>query len=135
MLCADAMPRTDDPALEKRERGLDGIGVNRAIRMNMAAVVDSHVLTLAADDANSRAVGAKIIGNQDFDILADIFFDVLRQRARLHILSLEEAKFPAALFDANHDFLVLVFPRPRSSDAKRADNRAAAAREESRPRG
>ncbi len=43
MLCGDAMPRSDDAALEQRERGFNGVRMNLAVNVNLRFVLNRLV--------------------------------------------------------------------------------------------
>jgi len=107
MLCRDFMPRSNDAPLEQAESGLDAVRGHVAINVDIRAMVDSLVL-LYADPSlrQSSGVGSPLVRHNHFYVFADILFDVLGQRSRLHVLSLEESKFAATLFDADNGNLI-----------------------------
>jgi len=109
MLGADTMPTSDDAALEKRERGFNGVRVDVALGVDAEFVTDSFVPAVLADMLCCALVSAPIVGVQDVHVLADILADVLFERARLRVFGMEESQIAAALTDADNDFLVVVF--------------------------
>lgn len=113
MLCTDTMPATHHTALEKRERRFDGVRVDVALDVDSEAVADRLVSSSVLAKMGSRApVGLVIVSEENFHVIAEVFLDVLGERARLHIFGMEESQFSAALPDTDHDFLVVVTMRP-----------------------
>ncbi len=109
MLCADLVPRADDAALEQRKCGLDRIRVDISTDVLFRLVV--HGLVFSAVDSSfdhSRWVTRQFVGDDDFYIGADVFLDVLRQCARLRILSMEESQIAAALPDSDDNFFLIL---------------------------
>lgn len=112
MLRANLVPRSNDAALEQRECGFNGVGVNVTAHVLFRLVIDRLVLS-AMDPSfdHSRWITRQFIGDHDFHIGAHVFLDVLCQRAGLRICRMEESKIAAALPDANYDFfLILAVP-------------------------
>ncbi len=106
MLCADFVPRSDNPALKKRESGFNGVGMNVSVNV-LAFAVDNRFVILDACLFHGDGIRAGIVSEDDFHVLADIVADVLGQCPRLRVLSMEEAKIAVALADADHYFLVV----------------------------
>ena len=106
VLRADLVPRSHDAALEQRECRLDGVGVNVALDIYTAAMIDSLVL-LSLDSSFDHGFGItdEIVSDHNFHVSADVFLDELRQRTGLRILSVEEPQGSAALSDSDYDFL------------------------------
>src|ERR1035438_2134665 len=103
MFRRDFMPRSHNSALEQRERRLDAVGSNVAVNVDLSAMVDGLVLHLADSRfPHSAGVGSPVIRHNHVHVTADVLADVLRQRPRLRILSMEEPEFPAALLDADN---------------------------------
>jgi len=108
MFCADLVPRSHDAALEQRECGFDRIGMSVAINIDPAGMLDCFVFRRIMASAFHRVrVCAKVIRHQDINIGRNIFFDVLRQRAGLHIFRMEETEIAATLPNADNDFFVV----------------------------
>lgn len=106
MLRRNLMPTAHDAALEKRESGLDGIGVNVSVDVAPLAVIDDFVI-LDARFPHGNGVSRGIIGEHDFYVFADVLADEFRQCARLRIFGVEEAEIAVALTDAHHHILVV----------------------------
>src|SRR5271170_7981362 len=109
MFCRDFMPRTNDAPLQKRERGLDAVRGDASPVLIpdifLHPVVNRLVLYAAHGPASISRIA---VGDENLDIGADVFPDVLCQRSSASVLSVEEAKLPVALLDANDSFLSLV---------------------------
>src|SRR5437899_2490387 len=109
MLCADAVPRSDNPALQEREGVLDCIGMNFALNINLGFVLDSLMLSLRYSCfGDCVGVNRMLIGNQNVHVLTDIFANVLRNRTLLNIGCVEETKIAITLPDADDDLLCVV---------------------------
>ena len=106
MLRADVMPSAHDAALEKGERGFDGVGVNVPVHIAALAVNDGLVI-LDSGLPHGDSVGIEIVSEHHFHIFADVLADVLGERARLRILGVKETESAIALADADHYFLVV----------------------------
>ena len=106
MFCTHMMPSPHNAALEKRERGLDGIGVNVPVHVTTFAVNDGLVI-LDSSLPHGYGVGVEIIGEHHFHIFADILADILGEGARPRILGVKEAEIAIALADADYDFFVV----------------------------
>src|SRR5712692_7319371 len=106
MLCRYTMPRSHDPALQKRERGFNRVRVNVAFHIDAAPMLDRLVLAVMhTSPFHGEGVGHEFIRHNHVNIVAHVFFDVLSEGASLHILSMEEAKLAAALPESDHWFL------------------------------
>ena len=107
MLGTDLVPRSDDAAFQKRERGFNRVsGDARAVLVAgifFGIVVDGFVFQIA----DGGFVGWQLVGNDYVHIGADVLLDVLCQRSFAGILSMEETNIAAALPDANHHFFVI----------------------------
>lgn len=106
MLCANAMPRTHDAALQERERGFNGIGVDITVNVLPFAVVN-HFVVCAPGLLHGDGMRRKLIGQDYVYVLGDIFFNVLGERAGLGIFGVEEAEIAVAFADTNNDVLVV----------------------------
>ncbi len=53
---------------------------------------------------DSLWIDRKVVGHYNVNVLRDVLFNVLCQRAGLYILRVEEPQIAAALPDANDDF-------------------------------
>ena len=109
MLCGNLMPRSHDAALEQRERGFDGIGVNVAHNVHAGTVVDFLVVRSLGFPHGSIVRGC-VIGEDDFHILRDIFADVLSECSALRVSRVEEAEIAVAFADADDHFFVVHLP-------------------------
>lgn len=106
VLGAEAMPRSDDAALQERKCGLDGIGVNVGSDANifLRAVVDGFMPRLA----DRLAIGAVFVGHDYVNVFGDIVLNELRQRATLGVFRVEETHRAAALTNAENNLLIAV---------------------------
>src|ERR1039457_3942090 len=106
MLCADFVPRSYDSALEQRESGFDGVRVNVSAKANVlfAGVINR----LMPHPADSVLVGRKFVGDDHFNVLADVLSDVLCKRSPAGVRGVEETALAAALADADHGLFGLV---------------------------
>src|ERR1700732_3697035 len=69
MLGAHAMPRANDAALQKRERGFNGVRVDVALGVDAEFVSDGLVLPLLSQILRGAPVPKRIIGEQDVHVL------------------------------------------------------------------
>src|SRR5437660_5459913 len=106
MLGANPVPRSGDAALEKREGGFDGVGVNIAHDVHARTVVNLFVVR-PLGLSHGGIVRGCIIGEDNFDILRDVLADVLCERSAFGIAGMEEAEIAIALADADDYFLVV----------------------------
>src|ERR1039458_9614486 len=103
MFCRDFMPRSNNAPLEQAKRGFDAVRGHVTVNVDLRAMVDRLVLLYRVTSLRQGCgIGFPFVGHNHVYVFADILFDVLCQRSRLHILSLEEAEFPAALLDADN---------------------------------
>jgi len=107
MLGTDLVPRSDDAAFQKRERGF-----NRVSRDASAVLVAGIFFGIVVDGfvfqiADGGLVGGQFVGNDYVHIGADVFLDVLCQSSLACILGVEETNITAALSNTNHDFFVI----------------------------
>jgi len=104
---ADLMPRSDDPALQKRECTFYRIGMHVAVNIDSAAVLDPLVLLWRnIGFSHGEGIGSKIIGHDHINIFADILPDVSGESSGLYILGVEEPQIATPLPESDHDFLV-----------------------------
>jgi len=116
ILCAEFMPRSHDAALQQRKGGFHGVGVNVAIYVNLVTVPNGFVLPALNTSGNhSLGVSWKFISHHYLNIGADVLFDVLRQRSRLHIASMKKTELSASLSQTDYDLFIVVGPVPSSS--------------------
>ena len=110
MFCRDFMPRTNDAALQERECGLDTVRRNVSVNVDAVVMVYSPVdfVTVKSGLSQCSFVSGPFVRHDEINVAADIFLDVLRQRAGLHVLGMEETEFAAALLESDHDFLLIV---------------------------
>ena len=106
------MPRSHNPALEQAKSGLDSVGCDVAFDVNSARMVDSLVFAEDASLRQRRRIRTEVVRHNHVHVFAHVFIDVLRQRSRLHIGSMEEPEFSAALLDPDNHFLALERPAP-----------------------
>ncbi len=106
MLRADLVPASHDAALQQGERGLNRVS------SDASAILVTHVLFRHVVDgfvrgfSNSLLVGWQRVGNDHVNIGAHVFTDVLRERAGLRILSMEESEITITLSDSDYDCFV-----------------------------
>ena len=93
------------PRLSKRESGLDRVGVDVAVNVDLRFVLNRLVPVGEPSRLHCAGVGVEFIGHDHFNIFAHVFLDVLSQRPALGILGMEEASLAAALPKANDDLL------------------------------
>jgi len=112
MLRADLVPRSHDAALEEREGGFNGVRVDISAHVFFRFVVDCLVLpAVDASFNHGRWIASQFVSDHDLHVGADIFLDVLGQRARLRICRMKKPQIAAALPDADYDFfLILAVP-------------------------
>jgi hypothetical protein len=103
---ADSMPRTDNSALQERECGLNGIGIDIALGINVEFVSDSFVSAILPKMFCCAPIGQRIIGEKNFHVFTDVLADVLFKGSRLCILRVEKPKIAAPLTNADNRFLV-----------------------------
>jgi hypothetical protein len=122
MFCADLVPRSHDAALQERECRLDGVGMNVSSGTDVFffRVIDTFVFEIT----DSRFVSSPLVGDDNVYVGADVFLNVLRQRAGLSVLCVKESQIAIALTNADHYFflsggsnLLPVLPSPESFSA------------------
>src|ERR1035438_904031 len=106
VLCADAIPCSDDATLQEREGGFDSIGMNVSSKADVLFCAVIH--SLMPSVAHGLAIRAVIVGDDHVNIFRNVLLDVPRQSSTLGIFCMEEAYRPAALTNTNHDLLVAV---------------------------
>src|SRR5437764_1625737 len=108
MLCAHTMPCSDNAALQERECAFNSIRVNVSVNVDFALVADRAMFAAMHPSLDHCGnVCLKFIRHDHVNIPgAHILSDVLRQRAALGVLRVEETQLSATLADADHDFLV-----------------------------
>lgn len=107
MLRANAVPATHNAALQKRERGLDGVGMGIALGIDAELVTDSLVSALLAVVGQGSAIRSRIIGVKNINIFAQVLADVLQESSAPRIFGVEEPQFSATLTDSENDFFVI----------------------------
>jgi len=118
------MPRPNDAALQERKRGLDAVRRNVAVNINAVVMVDCEVAGVRHPSLNDCGrIRREFIRHNDVNVFRDVFLNVLRQRARLHILSLEEPQIAVALLDADNDGFVVVLRLPMTAPCLSANQR------------
>jgi len=106
VLCAYAMPRSDDATLKQGECRFYRVSVNVGATPDVLfrAVIYGLMLRIA----NRLAIAAIFIGDDYIHILRDVFLNVSRQRSRLGIFSVKEANGTTALANADYGLFVTV---------------------------
>ncbi len=118
MFRADFMPRSDNPALQERERRFDGVRMRVSVCVNPETVANRFVFCFYSHALRDAAIEVVIVREQDFQVLTDILADKLFKRSARYILRMEEAQIAAALPDADYRFLLGAAPaNPRSVSA------------------
>jgi hypothetical protein len=108
MLCADAMPRSHNAALEQREGILNGVRVDISHDIDLAAMIDGLVLFCwNASAIHGVGIGHKIIRHNHVNILADVLSDELRDGSSLGIAGMKKSHFAVPLPDSEYDFFVI----------------------------
>jgi hypothetical protein len=107
MLRADAVPRSHNPALEQTECALNRVGVNLAVHVHTAAMVDRLMLGDRHRKVYGRFVACVIVRDEYLYIFTDVLPDVSGECARGNILSVKQSQVTAALTDTDHDLFGL----------------------------
>lgn len=107
MFCTDSVPRSDDTALEQRERGLNRIGVDVPLGVDMELVPNRLVLSFFPKMLCCAPVSLEVIGIQNFNVLAQILANVLFKSAAFDIFGMKESQVAATFADTDDDFLVV----------------------------
>lgn len=107
MLRANSMPCTDDAAFQKRERGLDAVGVNVRSESDVffSPVIDGFMPI--AKFAKRTRISRQFISHDYVYVLRDIVLNIFCQRANFRILSMKESQIAVALADADNDLFHL----------------------------
>src|ERR1700719_453633 len=108
MLCTESMPRTNNAALQKRECGFDGVGIDVALCINVELVPNRFVPSILPKMLRRTFVRLKVIREKDIHVLADVFSDVLLKGAALYIFRVEKSEVAATLTDSDYDFFVVM---------------------------
>lgn len=98
---ADFMPRSNDAALQERERRLDSIGVNLAMRV-FAGVVNRLVLR-GLYLIQSEGINQGFIGQNNFDVSAHVRVDDVLHSLGLRVLRANHPKISVALANPDND--------------------------------
>src|SRR5262249_33048124 len=102
------MPRSHDAAFEQRKCRLNGICVDIPFDVHAVFVANRLVLLCVnARPLHYPRVRGEFIRHNHVNVCADILADILCQRARLRISSVEETQFAATLTDTEHYFFVV----------------------------
>src|SRR2546423_383557 len=100
------MPRANDAALQKRERGFDCVGVNVGSESDVLFLRVVYALMLGARHSSfvhGERIGGEVIGHDHIHIRANVLADVLRQCAGLGIFGMEETKIATTFPDADYN--------------------------------
>ncbi len=112
------MPRSHDAALEKGKCIFDGIGVNLAHDVDLAAMVNGPMWD--AREFCGIGIRSEIVRDNHVNIGFDVLADVLRESSCFHIVSMEEPQIAVSLPNADHDFFVVSFCRMALTDVPAA---------------
>src|ERR1035441_5629101 len=106
VLRADAVPSSNDSALQQRESRFNGVGMNVGSKADILfrAVIHGLMPSLA----DRLAIGAVFVSHYHVNILRNVLLNVPCQSAALGIFRMEEPHIPAALANTNDDELVAV---------------------------
>jgi len=107
MLSTNTMPSANYAPFQQRECGFNGVRVNVAFHVNPEAVSDDLMSAIFANISRSAPVRFPIVGEQNIHIIGDILADVLFERSRFNILSMEEAEFAATLSDSYDNLFII----------------------------
>ena len=110
VFCGNFMPRANDAALQKRERGFDRVRVNVGSESDvfLFGMVDGLMLgTWHSSLIHGKRIGGKVVSHDHINVRADVLADVFRQCARLRIFRMEESQVATALTDADHNLFCL----------------------------
>ena len=109
MLGADAMPRSNDSALEQREGGFDGVGCDHEAifvpNVHFGFVINRlpfEYLGLG----KPRIVEHGFVGHDHVHIFADVLLHDISDRLRRSLCHMDELQFAIALDDSDHDFFL-----------------------------
>src|ERR1700683_4946672 len=106
MLCTDVMPRSAHAPLEQRERIFHGVRMNVPHGVDSLAVIDSLVpCSRYIGSLHCEGVRREIIGENHFNVFADVLPDEVCDCFSLNIVGMKHAKFAIALTNSDDDFL------------------------------
>lgn len=108
MFRGDLMPSAHNAALKKRESRFHGVRVNVAVRVFLG-MVDGLVEVLLHLVQRPR-VDSRFVGQNNFDVAANVRIDDIPHGLRLRILSPDQTQISIALPDADNDGLVSSWP-------------------------
>ena len=110
MLCANPMPRTNDAALQQRERGFYRVSVNVGSDTDIFLLGMIHRLMLFtwySGALHCMRICGEVIRHDHIHVTADVLADVLGQCSRLGVCGMEEPQIAAALTDTDHNLFCL----------------------------
>src|SRR5690242_797032 len=87
MFRADVVPRSDNAALEQRERRLNSVGMNVTVNVHTRTVIDRLMLAAHEVDFARSLIRAKFVSDENLNVFADVHSDIARQSASSHVLS------------------------------------------------
>ena len=96
MFDADFVPRSHDAALEQGEGGFHGVCMDVTVNVDTRLVFDCFVFRGQSGFLHGTWIRSKFIGHHNFNILTDVFCDVLCQRPRPRIGGMEKSQIAAA---------------------------------------
>ena len=108
MFGADAMPCSEDAALQERERRLNRVRVDVAFDIDLRLMLDCLMPTGERSVAESCGVGVQFVGHDYIYIFAHRVSHILGQRSGFDILRVKEPEITAALTDADHNLLFAI---------------------------
>jgi len=100
MLRVHLMPRAHDAALEKRERGFNGIGVNVAVSV-LARMIDRAML-LTLHFVQRERVDRGFVRHNHFDVATEIGVDDLAHSSSFSVPCPDKAQIAVTLADADN---------------------------------
>ena len=100
MLCADIVPSTHDPALQERERGFDGIGVNQA--GDIFLLVANRLVRLLVLGSEAKGVDVRFVCDNHVHVLAQVFVDDLAHALGIRVFHVDESQFAIPFADSEN---------------------------------
>ena len=106
VLRADLVPASHDATFQERKRRFDSISRDASAVLVSDVFSDMMINDLVFGIANSVLVSRETVGNEHFNVSADVFADVLCQRPALGIFGMEESQITVALSKSDDYFFV-----------------------------
>src|SRR5579863_5914030 len=105
MLRAHIMPSTHDAALQKGERGFDGIRMHQTVDVFLAVIDGLVGLPLLC--VESERIDSGFVRHNHVNVFAQVFADDLAHALGIRVFRMDESQFTVALADSENYFLVL----------------------------